>query len=163
MPHLLVVMLFESLGGESAIRDLKIIRIYPAVLAMAKGVEHKGVAAKIEQAFECGFLHQPGLARVMDVAQNIERGVQSQAGVIAIDDQIIALEMGIDIKIEFGDVPLKGSGKFWNGDEVALNSTTVMRCNVLVGEPKTAAVEVRNDSHGIEHLGHFEGDLESTT
>lgn len=99
----------------------------------------------------------------MDVAQNIEGGVQSQAGVIAIDDQIIALELGIDIKIEFGDIPLKGSGRFWNGDEVALNSTAVMRCNVLVGEPKTVAVEVRNYSHGIENLGHFEGDLESTT
>ena len=98
----------------------------------------------------------------MDVAQNIEGGVQSQAGVIAIDDQIIALKVSIDIKVELGDVPLKRSASFWNRNEVALNSAAVMCCNVLVGEPKTVAVEVRNDPHGIEHLGHFEGDLEST-
>ena len=163
MLHLLVVMLFESLGGESAIRDLKIIRTYPAVSAITKGVEHKGIAANIEQAFECGFSHQPGLTRVMDVAQNIEGGIQSQAGVIAVDDQIIALKVAIDIKVEFGDVPLKWSGRFWNGDELALNSTAIMRCNILVSKPKTVAEEVRNDPHGIEHLGHFEGDLESTT
>jgi hypothetical protein len=99
----------------------------------------------------------------MDVAQNIEGGVQSQAGVVAIDDQIIALKVRIDIKVEFGDVPLKRSASFWNGNKVALNGTAVMRCNVLVGEPKTVAVKVWNDPHGIEHLGHFKGDLESTT
>jgi hypothetical protein len=71
--------------------------------------------------------------------------------------------VSIDIKVEFGDVPLKRSASFWNGNKVALNGTAVMRCNVLVGKPKTVAVEVRNDPHGIEHLGHFEGDLESTT
>ena len=156
-------MVFESLCCEGTIGDMKIIRTCPAVSAIPKGVEHEWIASNIEQAFQCGFLHQPGLARVMDVTQNIEGGVQSQAGVIAIDDQIIALKVSIDIKVEFGDVPLKRSASFWNGNKVALNGTAVMRCNVLVGEPKTVAVEVRNDPHGIEHLGHFEGDLESTT
>ena len=70
--------------------------------------------------------------------------------------------MSIDIKVELGDVPLKWSASFWNGNKVALNGTAVMCFDVLVGEPKTVAVEVRNDSHAIQHLGHFEGDLEST-
>ena len=163
MLHLMVVMLFESLCCAGTIGGLKIIRTYPAVSAIPKGVEHEWIAANIEQAFECGFLHQPSLARIMNVAQNIEGGFQSQAGVIAIDDQIIALKVRIDIKVKFGDVPLKRSARFRDGDEVAFNGTAVMRFNVLVGEPKTVAVEVRNDPHGIEHLGHFEGDLESTT
>lgn len=162
MFHLVVVMLFESLCGEGTIGDLKIIRTYPAVSAIPKSVEHEWIASNIEQAFQCGFLHQPSLAGIMDVAQNIEGGVQSQAGVVAVDDQIIALKVSIDIKVELGDVPLKWSTGFRDVDEVAFNGTAVMCCDVLVGEPKTVAVEVRNDPHGIEHLGHFEGDLEST-
>jgi len=159
----MVVVLFESLCCKCAIGHLKIVRTYPAVSAIPKGAEHERIAANIEQAFQCGFLHQPGLAGVMDVAQNVEGGVQSQAGIIAVNDQIIALKMSIDIKVELGDVPLKWSAGFRDGDEVAFNGTAVMCFDVLVGEPKTVAVEVRNDPHGIEHLGHFEGDLESTT